>query len=212
MTQQNRTGAVGDGQERARPRKLDDVVVTAFLSLLRTRHPDSITFRDIAAEAGISHMAPYRHFKSRRDLLDRVADLGFGMLAAALEEVVLRHPKEARRQILEASLCYYRFAVSHPGHAQVMFGAGHDFREEGADQPALAATRAVLLRIIHNCQLAGELPRALDEKVVLGLFWAQVHGFTLLWANHALTGREVGAPEDFVATGVEALLAGLAAR
>jgi hypothetical protein len=141
----------------------------------------------------------------------RIADIGFGMLADAIEAATLRHPKAPRRQILDACACYYRFAVTHPGHAAVMFGADQDFRGADAPLPALERTRAILLRIIHSCQLSGDLPSALDEKKVLGLLWAQVHGFTLLSANRALTDKEVGAPEDFVAAGVEALLAGLAA-
>ena len=89
------------------------VIVATFLDLMRTRNPNSITFRDIAAAAGISHMAPYRHFRSKQELLNRIGDIGFGMLAQALEETAAQHPREPRRQVFAACICYYRFAVDN---------------------------------------------------------------------------------------------------
>ena len=63
-------------------------------------------------------------------------------------------------------------------------------------------------RIIDRCQASGDLPGGLDQKKVLGLLWAHVHGFTLLAANRVLTERETGAPEAFVEEGVRVILAG----
>nr|WP_314538954.1 TetR/AcrR family transcriptional regulator [uncultured Massilia sp.] len=208
-------GAKGDGtadgvQEARTGSKLPELIVATFLELTRERHPNAITFRDIAAAAGISHMAPYRHFKSKQAMLNRIADIGFGMLAAALDEVAARHQDEPRRQIVEACACYYRFAAGHPAHAQVMFGTDRELWDKAEPLPALDQARAILLRIIDRCRDAGIIPREIDEKKVLGLLWAHVHGFTLLAANRVLTEREVGAPDAFMAAGVRVILAGLA--
>lgn len=200
----------GGGQEAKTARNMPELIVATFLDLTRERHPSAITFRDIAAAAGISHMAPYRHFKSKQAMLNRIADIGFGMLAAALEEVAARHPDEPRRQIFDACACYYRFAAGHPAHAQVMFGTDRELWDKAEPLPALEQTRAILLRIIDRCRQAGVLPPEIDEKKVLGRLWAHVHGFTLLAANRVLTEREVGAPEVFIAAGVRVILAGLA--
>jgi AcrR family transcriptional regulator len=194
-----------------RARHLPDVIVATFLELMRTRNPHSITFRDIAAAAGISHMAPYRHFKSRQALLNRIGDIGFTMLAAQLEAVVAQHAQAPRRQIVAACTCYYRFAVENPGYAQVMFGTDRELWDKAEPLPALDRTRAILLRIVYHCQLAGELPGEIDQKKVVGLLWAHVHGFTLLAANRVLDAHEVGAPDAFLEEGVHILLAGIAA-
>jgi AcrR family transcriptional regulator len=192
-----------------RGRSMADVIIAAFLELMRTRNPNTITFRDIAAAAGISHMAPYRHFRSKQELLNRIGDIGFRMLAQALEDAAAQHPREPRRQILAACTCYYRFAVENPGHAQVMFGTDRELWDKAEPLPALERTRAILQRVIYHCQLSGDLPGGLDEKKVLGLLWAHVHGFTLLAANRALTERETGAPEAFLEEGVRVILDGL---
>lgn len=190
-------------------RTMPDVIIATFLELMRTRNPNSITFRDIAAAAGISHMAPYRHFRSKQELLNRIGDIGFGMLAQALEDAAARHAREPRRQIFAACTCYYRFAVDNSAYAQVMFGTDRELWNKAEPLPALVRTRTILLGIIKRCQSTGDLPGGLDEKKVLGLLWAHVHGFTLLAANRLLTERETGAPEAFLEEGVRVILAGL---
>ena len=194
----------------ARGRNLPELIVATFLELMRTRNPNSITFRDIAAAAGISHMAPYRHFRSKQELLNRIGDLGFAMLGQALEHAAAAHAHDPRRQILAACACYYRFAVDNPAYAQVMFGTDRELWDKAEPLPSLDRTRAILLRIVYHCQLAGVLPGDVDQKKVLGLLWAHVHGFTLLAANRVLTEKEIGPPEAFLESGVQIILAGLA--
>ena len=196
-------------EREGRGRGMPDVIIAAFLALMRTRNPNSITFRDIAAAAGISHMAPYRHFRSKQELLNRIGDIGFGMLAQALEDAAARHARDPRLQVFAACRCYYRFAVDNPSYAQVMFGTDRELWDKAEPLPALDRTRAILLRIVHQCRLSGDLPGGLDEKKVLGLLWAHVHGFTLLAANRVLTERDTGAPEAFLEEGVRVILAGL---
>jgi AcrR family transcriptional regulator len=202
-------GATTMVEREGRGRGMPQVIIATFLELMRTRNPNSITFRDIAAAAGISHMAPYRHFRSKQELLNRIGDVGFGMLAQALEDAAAQHPRAPRRQIVAVCASYYRFAVDNPSYLQVMFGTGRELWDKAEPLPALDRTRAILLRIIHRCLLSGDLPGGLDEKEVLGLLWAHVHGFTLLAANRVLTEREIGAPEAFLEKGVEVILAGL---
>jgi AcrR family transcriptional regulator len=154
-------------------------------------------------------MAPYRHFRSKKELLNRIGDIGFATLAQALEDAAARHPRDPCRQVVAACICYYQFAVDNPSYAQVMFGTDRELWDKADPPPALERTRAVLQRIIYHCQLSGDLPGGLDEKEALGLLWAHVHGFTLLAANRMLTEPDVGAPEAFLERGVQVILAGL---
>ena len=64
-------------------------------------------------------------------------------------------------------------------------------------------------RIIDRCQASGDLPGGLDQKEVLGLLWAHIHGFTLLAAHGALTEDDHGGPDAFLEAGVSVILAGL---
>jgi AcrR family transcriptional regulator len=196
----------------ARGRNFPELIVATFLELMESRDPNDITFRDIAAAAGISHMAPYRHFRTKQLLLERIGDIGFGLLAQALEDAAARHPHDARRQIVAACASYYGFAVDHRAYAHVMFGTDRGLWERARPLPALERTRAILLRIVRHAQLAGDLPRGRPAKEVLGLLWAHIHGFTLLAANGVLTKDDTGAPEAFLEAGVRVILAGLDAQ
>ena len=211
MTEYMETANAEPGvKRRADAHNLPRLIIAAFLQLMRTHDPNSISFRDIAAAAGISHMAPYRHFGSKQALLDRIADLGFAMLAQSLEEAASKHARVPRRQMVAACACYYRFTVDNPAYAQVMFGTGRGLCDKAGQLPAFERTRAVLRRIIRGCRLAGDLPGGIDDDRVLALLWTLVHGYTLLAATRVLTERDAGVPDAFLADGVNVILAGLA--
>jgi AcrR family transcriptional regulator len=213
MTEYTETANAAQGASRradTRGHNLPRLIIATFLQLMRTHDPHSISFRDIAAAAGISHMAPYRHFGSKQALLDRIADLGFAMLAQSLEEAAGRHARAPRRQMDAACACYYRFAVDNPAYAQVMFGTERGLWNKAGPLPAFDRTRAILRRIIRRCRLAGDLPGGVDDDRVLALLWPLVHGYTLLAATRVLTERDAGVPDAFLADGVNVILAGLA--
>ena len=72
----------------------------------------SLSLRELARRAGVSHNAPYRHFPDRESLLAALAAEGFEMLGDALE-------KRPRREMGEA---YVEFALGHPQRFRLMFG------------------------------------------------------------------------------------------
>ena len=211
MTEYMETANAEPGvKRRADAHNLPRLIIAAFLQLMRTHDPNSISFRDIAAAAGISHMAPYRHFGSKQMLLDRIADLGFAMLAQSLEEAASRHARMPRRQLVAVCVSYYRFAVDNPAYAQVMFGTGRGLWNKAGPLPAFDRTRAILRRIIRGCRLAGDLPGGIDDDRILAQLWALVHGYTLLAATRVLTERDAGVPDIVLAEGVNVIRAGLA--
>src|SRR5262245_37946280 len=57
---------------------------------------ESFTLREIARRAGVSHNAPYRHFKSREDLVAALATESLGQLTEAVRQAVQAesHPAE----------------------------------------------------------------------------------------------------------------------
>lgn len=72
----------------------------------------SLSLREVARRAGVSHNAPYRHFADRNALLAALAAEGFQQLARALEA------NDGR----EMGAAYVRFALTHPQRFRLMFG------------------------------------------------------------------------------------------
>ncbi|MBA1331316.1 hypothetical protein QQ73_09175, partial [Candidatus Endoriftia persephone str. Guaymas] len=70
--------------------------------------------RAVAKRAGVSHSAPYRHFKDKGALLMAIAESGFNALATRTREASLTFPDDPTRQLQEASIAYVELAVENP--------------------------------------------------------------------------------------------------
>ena len=99
---------------------LRDTLVDAALAAV-DRDGKVPSLRAVAALAGVSHNAPYRHFGNQADLLGHVAARCFTGLARAVGEATVGtdNPVERARAGLAA---YIRYGLEHPTRYQLMFG------------------------------------------------------------------------------------------
>jgi AcrR family transcriptional regulator len=98
-------------------------LLEAATALISERGPQGFSLREVARRARVSEAAPYWHFSSKEALLAAVAEQGFVALAAAMTEVRAR-VKDPRRRLRELGVAYVDFALAHPAHLRIMFGAG----------------------------------------------------------------------------------------
>ena len=130
---------------------------------------DALSLRSVARGAGVSAMAPYRHFPDKAALLRAVADRGFEMLREALEAGDRDGGREA---LVEQGLAYFRFAGEHPALFRLMFSnlcAPPAPTEAGPDAHAILARRVE--SIVTD-------PAAAATATIAA--WAIVHGLALL--------------------------------
>src|ERR1700756_3450685 len=104
---------------------LKRALTSAALSLVAEKGPKGFTLTEAARRAGVSAAAPYRHFADKAELLAAVAEQGFGDLHADLVAAV-DVASDPRARVIELGRAYVRWAVAHPDHYQVMFGAEID--------------------------------------------------------------------------------------
>jgi AcrR family transcriptional regulator len=175
----------------------------AALSLVAEKGPKGFTLTEAARRAGVSVAAPYRHFADKAELLATVAEQGFRDLHAELAAAADATP-EPKARVIELGRAYVRWAVAHPDHYQVMFGA----EDVKANNPALAvaAEQAFgdLLDAITRCQEAG-IVGGQDPREIPGPLWSLVHGVASLAIGGEL--RAVGIQQD-----PEAMIAGVVAQ
>jgi AcrR family transcriptional regulator len=124
----------------------------------------SLSLREVARRAGVSHNAPYRHFPDRESLLVALAAEGFEQFGDALE----RRP---RREMGEA---YVEFALEHPQRFRLMFGGVRGASDHRAYE-ALKQSFADL----------GE-----DAQYAAAAAWGLVHGLAHLLLDGHFAGRE----------------------
>jgi AcrR family transcriptional regulator len=97
---------------------LKQELLNTALTLISESGPQGFTLREVARRAGVSHNAPYRHFRDKDDLLAAVAAEGFARLTSAMKRSAARGKTPLER----LRLCgrgYIQFAL--PQHFLVMF-------------------------------------------------------------------------------------------
>ncbi|HZC36596.1 MAG TPA: TetR/AcrR family transcriptional regulator [Chthoniobacterales bacterium] len=186
---------------------LKPVLLNAALALISEVGPQAFTLREVARRAGVSHNAPYRHFRDKDELLAAVAGQGFERLNAAMKRSAARgfSPEERFR------LCghgYISFALRWPQHFLVMF----DLLSSRDKYPEYARAGdeafATLLAFVVECQQAGLLAGG-DAEPLAFMAWSMVHGIAKLALSHQLPFPNAGVL-DFANAATRVLAAGMA--
>lgn len=162
---------------------LRESLLQAAISLIAEVGPTAFTLREVARRAGVSHNAPYRHFRDKDDLIASVAAEGYLQLTAAMERAASRHPRPLDR-LKHAGLAYIEFALQRPEHFTVMFDAPVAGEHGLSDSPEAKQAFTTLIELVKDSQRARQLPSGDPLQFAL-LAWTMVHGVAKL----ATTGR-----------------------
>lgn len=181
---------------------LKRALTSAALSLVAEKGPKGFTLTEAARRAGVSAAAPYRHFADKAELLAAVAEQGFLDLHAALAAAADR-VSDPRKRVVELGRVYVRWAVAHPDHYQVMFGA--ESLKPGQPGVAVAGLAAFgdLLDAITRCQEAG-IAGGRDPREIAGPLWSLVHGVASLAIGGHLQAVGIDQAPDELVSGVVA--------
>jgi AcrR family transcriptional regulator len=175
---------------------LREALLKAALRLISEVGPTAFTLREVARRAGVSHNAPYRHFRDRDELMAAVSTEGYGELTRTMQEAV-EHESNSLARLQQAGLAYVKFALRRPEHFTVMFDAPSSkpaqklcfspskmkIKYPKAAEAAEESFRT-LMNFVAACQQEGVLPAG-DTKALALLAWSMVHGTAKL----AITGR-----------------------
>ncbi len=164
------------------PEDKDDLrerVLRASVSLIEEEGLASLSMREVARRAGVSHQAPYHYFPDRESILAAVAARGFALLDEHLTQA--RGEAVGASDALErAAIAYVKFACDYPAHFRIMFRpelvtlANH----HQADCCADTAFKHVPEMVIE-CMKAG-FPESVGVDVMSTLLWSIAHGFACL--------------------------------
>lgn len=186
-------GSTPDGWKKFRARKrsagryhhgdLRHALIDAALHLIERRGADGLTLRETARLVGVSHTAVYRHFADKTALLRAVAAEGVTGMRDAMQAAIagIADPVEAFRQF---GVAYVVYAVEHPAHFRVMYGAEVD-SDEGPLAEAKAEKLGMLIAGVEACQRAGVFPPGPPERLAV-VAWSLVHGLATLWVDGVL--------------------------
>ncbi|MGZ3427747.1 MAG: TetR/AcrR family transcriptional regulator [Polyangia bacterium] len=160
-------------------------LLDAALAIVGKAGPGALSLRELARKAGVSHAAPYRHFKSREALVLPLANHGFPGLGAEMQRSAGGESNPILR-FRALGVAYVSYAVSHPGHFRIMFS---NELHEGTEDPELAEAGAptleALIETIAAAQDAGQI-RAGDPRALAVPAWSMAHGLAMLLVDQQL--------------------------
>lgn len=166
---------------------LRQALVEAALGLISEQQDlSSVSLRKVARQVGVSHAAPYRHFADKDALLAAIAQEGFYQLTEHLNQSLVEIGADPLQQLEAIGVAYVQFAVSHPSHYRVMFGA---FRFDALNFPSLQmageGSFTVLVKVIKGGQAAGMM-RTGHSRQLAQVAWSLVHGLAMLIIDRQL--------------------------
>jgi AcrR family transcriptional regulator len=147
---------------------------------------NGFSMRKVAARAGITATAIYRHFDSKEALLMAVVEAGFQRFGRyLLRGLEGRTPLERLERSGEG---YLRFALEHPGYYRMMFlSSPGDFGFEALPRRSAERTSPTFQMLadrVRECQDSGAFGPG-DPVTLAATIWTLSHGMVSLY----LTGH-----------------------
>ncbi|MFM8651990.1 MAG: TetR/AcrR family transcriptional regulator [Acidimicrobiaceae bacterium] len=171
---------------KAMAQTLREKVIKAAVKYVADSGPDGLSFRQIAADAGVSHQAPYHHFGDRSAIFGEIALEGFRKFAAVMGAPA-RADEDSENCV---RLCerYVDFAIANKGHFRVMFRADLcQMHESPETEKAADDAFATLLDAVS--EMVGD-SASLDEiRVQATAMWSLAHGLATLIIDGPLENK-----------------------
>ncbi|MFJ9409737.1 TetR/AcrR family transcriptional regulator [Streptomyces sp. NPDC101393] len=152
-------------------------LVEVGVEMVAREGAQSLSLREIARRAGVSHGAPRRHFPTHVELLSAIARQGFADLTAEVTETLTRGPADPRAQIRALGRAYLDFALTRRGMFELMFR--HDLLR--SDRLGLRATSLPLFGTLVDLVTRARPHSEAAPAAVAGALWANLHGIAQLW-------------------------------
>jgi AcrR family transcriptional regulator len=185
---------------------LRESLLEAALHLIAEAGPAGFNLREVARRAGVSHNAPYRHFRDKGELLATVAAEGFRELNVAMREGAVTE-STALGKLKRSGYAYVAFALRRPEHFAAMFDTA-DSAVDSSCREAGEAAFATLVEFIELCQREGQLPEGGSEYRALTA-WSLVHGIAKLAVAKRLPFRSQDEILQFAVSAIDASIAAL---
>ncbi len=160
-------------------------ILTVARDLVLAHGVKALSMRRVAAAAGISATAIYRHYKDKEALVWGVVEEGFRAFASYLFPSLSGATPLERLQL--AGRNYIRFAIEQPEYYRLIFMSWFDaasadaVAKKGKREPAQEPTFQFLLDRVGECIKAGVIKPEVPVLDAATGIWAQVHGLAALY-------------------------------
>jgi AcrR family transcriptional regulator len=159
---------------------LKNELVRAGVEILAKEGIGSLSLRKVARHAGVSHSAPYAHFKDKQALLAAISSEGFRKLMAEMETSIKKAGLDPQRQLVACGRAYINFAMREQAIFKVMFSGILEQEKKYPEFVEISqSTFRFLVKIVGACQRENILRPGPTELLAVTI-WGQVHGIVSL--------------------------------
>ena len=97
---------------------------------------ENFSMRRVATECGVSCATPYKHFKDRNDFIFAMIQYINQKWYGIQREILIKHPGDTRKRIVEISLAYINFLLDNPNFRTVIMQSNYDLTKEQLEERA----------------------------------------------------------------------------
>ncbi|MEM7323012.1 MAG: TetR/AcrR family transcriptional regulator [Actinomycetota bacterium] len=170
---------------------LREALLDAVGAILEEKGIGSVSLREAARRAGVSHGAPAHHFGDKLGMLTAYTTRGFELFAEQLRAAA-DGEERPEDKINAVGIAYLRFAVEHRSYFELMFRSemhnakNEEFLDTSTGAFSVVTSIAEQLLAIGDDDDSG--PRDPTSALPLAFrAWSQVHGLATLWLDGAIT-------------------------
>lgn len=164
-------------------------LIEATRMLVEQKGPDHFSVSEACRVAGVSTAAPYKHFKSKEEMLNAVTYDGMLRHREQMIEALSEYERGSLDRIIALGRVYVRFAQAEPGVFRLMFALS----EGHAENEILVQTGDDTFELVQL-----EVARCRGREVIepddvhrAFLLWSFVHGLSFLMIDGKLTDKKM---------------------
>lgn len=167
---------------------LKQEIIDNGLLLLNKEGFEGFSLRKVAAMCGVSHTAPYKHFKDKEELINSIVEEVLRKFYLALLDVTSLYPNDYKVQIVEMGKAYVKFMVENPEYLKFIFLSdnlhaieireGKFYRYENSAFQVFKNSAEEFFKII-------KLDKDLYMEKILSM-WSMVHGIAILISKKSI--------------------------
>ncbi|SKC89253.1 TetR/AcrR family transcriptional regulator [Maledivibacter halophilus] len=152
------------------------------LLLINKEGIEGFSLRKVASMCGVSHNAPYKHFKDKDGLIDEIIREVWKKFYIVLLEVTELYSNEPKLQIVEMGKAYVKFMVENPEYFKFMFLSDNPYPIKIEDDKFLnakAGAFGVFKDSSERYFMGINLNKDLYMQKTLTM-WSMIHGIAIL--------------------------------
>jgi len=153
---------------------LREALIAATRRLVMERGAENFTLADACRVAGVTTAAPYRHFRSKQQVLEEIASRGFEELRARAMAAVAEKGPGTLEAIVAMGQTYVAFAMNETAVFRLMFGQEPSLKQA---EHVAGTGHECFAHLIEQITLYCERNGVRGDALAFALrLWTFVHG------------------------------------